>query len=171
MKTINSLTLLVGITVVIVVLGVAGIVTTQAVYAQAEVTTAAQDLTTLLTTITGIITTIAALAGGIIASFAKMSQKLGTSSDLEIKKMLIIAEELQHSDAWSKQLDERLVAVGQVIEALPGGKDLLEQKRVDIKRWNEEASNLDGEISSIYKKLIPLLVEKKYIHTETASST
>jgi hypothetical protein len=44
---------------------------------------------------------------------------------------------------------------------MPGGKEMLEQKRVDLKRWNEEASKLNGELSGIYDVLIPLLAKKK----------
>lgn len=161
MKAINSPTLLVGIAAVIVALGVTGIITTQAVYAQAEATSAVQDLTALLTTITGIITTIAALAGGIIVSFAKMSQKLGTARDDEIEKMLKVAKELQNTDYWNRELEERVVAIGEVIAALPNGEKMLEEKRVDLKRWKDEASKLDGDISNIYDKLLPLLLAKK----------
>ena len=159
MSAINSYTILVGILAAIAAIGFAGVTTSQTVYAQG--TTAVQDLNVLLTTITGIITTIAALAGGIIASFARMSQKLGTARDDQIEKMWAIAQELQNSDTWSKQLDERLVAVGEVISVLPGGKELLEQKRVDLKRWSEEAAKLDGEISEIYGAMRPLLFRKK----------
>jgi hypothetical protein len=48
-----------------------------------------------------------------------------------------------------------------VISALPGGRELLEQKRVDLRRWNDEASRLDDEISKIYASMRPLLFKKK----------
>jgi hypothetical protein len=160
MSTINSYTLLVGILAAIAAIGLGGIITSQAVYAQGGATPQ-QELNTFLTTIASIITTTAALAGGIIATFARMSQKLGTARDDQIEKMWAIAQELQSSDTWSKQLDERLVAIGEVISALPGGRELLEQKRVDLRRWNDEASRLDDEISKIYASMRPLLFKKK----------
>jgi hypothetical protein len=160
MSAINSYTLLVGILAAIAAVGFAGMLAVQAVYAQGT-TTPTQDLTALLTTITGIITTVSALAGGIIASYARMSQKLGIARDDQIEKMLTVAKELQNTDHWGRELEERLVAIGDVIAELPGGKEMLEQKRVDLKRWNEEAAKLNGEISGIYDVLIPLLAKKK----------
>jgi hypothetical protein len=76
---------------------------------------------------------MAALAGGIIASFARMSQKLGIARDDQTEKMLRVATELQNTDHWGRELEERLVAIGDVIAAMPGGKEMLEQKRVDLK--------------------------------------
>ncbi|MGI0011149.1 MAG: hypothetical protein ACREAE_07100 [Nitrosopumilaceae archaeon] len=160
MRTINVNTLLVGMMIAIAAIGFSVIVSVQAVYAQAATTSAMQDLNNLITTMTAIITTTAALAGGIIASVAKMSQKLGLVRDDEIQKMLVLAKELENSDQWSKEIEERLVAIGDIIAALPGGKDMLEQKRVDLKKWKDEASQLNGELSNIYKVLIPLLVKK-----------
>ena len=159
MRVINTNTLVVGAIIAIAAIGVLGIVSVQAVYAQATTTSSLQDLNGLITTITAIITTTAALAGGIIASFARMSQKIGLAKDDEIQKMLVLAKELENSDQWSKEIEERLVAVGDIIAALPGGKDMLE-KRVDLKKWKDEASQLNGELSNIYKVLIPLLAKK-----------
>lgn len=159
MQITNTTLYYIGI-VATAALGLLGIVATQVVYAQATTTSALQDLNDLITTITAIITTTAALAGGIIASFARMSQKLGLTRDDEVQKMLVLAKELENSDQWSKEIEERLVAIGDIIAALPGGKDMLEQKRVDLKKWKDEASQLNGEISNIYKVLIPLLAKK-----------
>ena len=159
MQITNTALYYIGI-VATAALGLLGIVATQVVYAQATTTSALQDLNDLITTITAIITTTAALAGGIIASFARMSQKLGLTRDDEVQKMLVLAKELENSDQWSKEIEERLVAIGDIIAALPGGKDMLEQKRVDLKKWKDEASQLNGEISNIYKVLIPLLAKK-----------
>lgn len=161
MKAINTNTLLVGIIAALGAIGFLGIMAVQAVYAQAATTSATQDLNNLIATMTGIISTIAALAGGIIASFARMSQKLGVARESEVQKMLTVAKELENSDHWSKEIEERLVAIGAVIEALPGGKEMLAEKRVDLQRWNAEASQVGGEISNIYKQLIPYLAKIK----------
>jgi hypothetical protein len=160
MQITNTTLCYIGI-VAIAILGLVGIVTTQIVYAQATTTSALQDLNDLITTITTIITTTAALAGGIIASFARMSQKLGLARDDEVQKMLVLAKELENSDQWSKEIEERLVAIGDIISALPGGKEMLEQKRVDLRKWKDEASQLNGELSNIYKAIIPLLAKKR----------
>lgn len=160
MQITNTTLCYIGI-VAIAALGLFGIATTQVVYAQATTTSALQDLNDLITTITAIITTTAALAGGIIASFARISQKLGLARDDEVQKMLVLAKELENSDQWSKEIEERLVAIGDTISALPGGKEMLEQKRVDLKKWKDEASQLNGEISNIYKAMIPLLAKKR----------
>ncbi|HSA98902.1 MAG TPA: hypothetical protein VLF17_07465 [Candidatus Nitrosotenuis sp.] len=148
-----------GITVAIAAIGFLGIITTNMVYAQST-TTATQDLTSLLTTIIGIITTIAALAGGIIASFARMSKNLGLAKDDQIDKMMHVAKELESSDHWGKEIEERLVAIVDVVAALPGGKDMLEQKRIDMNKWKEEASQISSELDLIYKEMIPRLAKR-----------
>jgi hypothetical protein len=83
------------------------------------------------------------------------------AKDDQVEKMLFLAKELEGSDQWSKQIEERLVAVGDTIAALPGGKEILEQKSIDLKKWKDEASLLNDEISNIYKAMIPLLAKKK----------
>jgi hypothetical protein len=65
--------------------GFAGVIAAQAVYAQ-DVTTATQVLNELLTTIAGIVTTITALAGGIIAIFARINQNLELQETIRSKK-------------------------------------------------------------------------------------
>jgi hypothetical protein len=160
MRITNASILIVAI-LALATTGFLGIVSIQIVYAQAATTTALQDLNEIITTMTTIITTVAILAGGIIASFARMSQKLGLAKDDQVEKMLFLAKELEGSDQWSKQIEERLVAVGDTIAALPGGKEILEQKSIDLKKWKDEASLLNDEISNIYKAMIPLLAKKK----------
>jgi len=159
MNSINA-NIFLGIFAVIATIGFLIMTSGQLVYGQ-ESTEAATDLEALMTTISGTVVTIAGLAGAIIASFAKMSKKLGLATDDEISKMMMIANELHESDNWSKQLEKHLLAVAQVIEAMPGGKDMLEQKRVDLKEWKEDAAKLDAEVSGIYKKLLPILLTKK----------
>jgi len=159
MNTINPNVFL-GIFAVIAASGLLILASGQSVYGQ-ESTAATKELETSIASITGLVTTLAALAGTILVAYAKMSQKLGTATDGEIKKMLLIANELHDSDNWSKELEKDLLALGEVVKALPGGEKMLEEKRVDLKRWGDSVAKLDTEISGIYKNLLPLLLVKK----------
>ena len=157
MMKIQSNTFL-GISIILGIIGL-GLITSQHVYAQ-EITTGAGELQSLVTTMAGIFTTIAAIAGSVIASYAKMSQKLGTLKEGEAKKLLYLADELKGTDQWSKEIVKDLNAVVDVIANLPEGKKLLEQKRIDLKVWNEEATKLDTDLDEIHKKLLKLVLEK-----------
>jgi hypothetical protein len=44
--------------------------------------------------------------------------------------MLMVVTELQNTDHWGRDLEERFVAIGDVMAAMPGRKEMLEQKRV-----------------------------------------
>ena len=159
MNSINA-NIFLGIFAVIATIGFLILTSGQLVYGE-ESTGAATDLEALMTTITGTVVTIAGLAGAIIASFAKMSKKLGLATDDEISKMTEIANELRNTDDWGKELERHLLALAQVVEDMPEGKKLLQQKRIDLKEWKADVTKLDKEVSDIYKKLLPILLAKK----------
>ena len=149
-----------GIFAVIATIGFLVLTSGQLVYGQ-ESTGAATDLEALMTTITGTVVTIAGLVGAIIAAYAKMSKKLGLATDDEISKMTEIANELRNTDDWGKELERHLLALAQVVEDMPEGKKLLEQKRIDLKEWKADVTKLDATISGIHQKLIHTLLIKK----------
>jgi len=156
--TTNNSNVLLGVFVAIAAIGLIGTLSTQLVFAQE--TTPVQDLKDLITSITGIITTLVGLVGAIIVVYARLSKKLGWVMDEDIKKMLEIARELRNTDQWSKQLDERLTQVVDVIALTSEGEAAIKSKNLDIQKWKNELSPIESELVEIHKKLEELIKKK-----------
>jgi len=156
MTRINNV--LLGTCAVIAVMGL-GLITSQLVFAQ-ETTSAAEELKILVGTLATTFTLIAGIAGSVVAAYAKMNQKLGRLKEEEAKKLLYLAEELKSTDQWSKEIVNDINAVVDVIDNVPEGKKLLEQKRINLKEWNAEALKLNKDLDNAHKELLKHLLEK-----------
>ena len=143
MNTINPNVLL-GTCAVIAVMGL-GLITSQLVFAQ-ETTSATDELKGLITAVGGIVSTLGAIAAAFIGMYAKIGQKFGLLKEEESRKLLYLAEELKNTDQWSKDITKDLVALADTIHVIPGAEKLLEQKRIDLKVWREEAVKLDKDL-------------------------
>jgi hypothetical protein len=105
----------------------------------------------ILNQVNGIALVVIGLAGATIALFVR----LGILKQSQADKATTLLQQIQQSDYWHLDTQQKIVGTMQVLAQIPEAKKFMDDHGLDAAKFADEVTQTKSELDALYKTLYP----------------